>query len=144
MVEQLTLNQWVQGSSPCASTTNKETTVWWFFICVAHGTVFCCSGVIWYNIRMKKLHLVLAGRWYDKIAQGDKTSEYRECKPYWNDRLGRVARDIDSGVRYSVVFHRGYTACTMEFVIDSVAVTTAKNDLNLQRVWEIKLGMRVK
>lgn len=93
---------------------------------------------------MKKLHLVLAGRWYDKIAQGDKTSEYRECKPYWNDRLGRVARDIDSGVRYSVVFHRGYTACTMEFVIDSVAVTTAKNDLNLQCVWEIKLGMRVK
>lgn len=93
---------------------------------------------------MKKLHLVLAGRWYDKIAQGDKTSEYRECKPYWNDRLGHVARDIDSGVRYSVVFHCGYTARTMEFVIDSVAVTTAKNDLNLQRVWEIKLGMRVK
>lgn len=93
---------------------------------------------------MKKLHLVLAGRWYDKIAQGDKTSEYRECKPYWNDRLGHVARDIDSDVRYSVVFHRGYTARTMEFVIDSVAVTTAKNDLNLQRVWEIKLGMRVK
>lgn len=92
---------------------------------------------------MKKLHLVLAGRWYDKIAQGDKTSEYRERKPYWNNRLGRVARDIDSGVRYSVVFHRGYTARTMEFVIDSVAVTTAKNDLNLQRVWEIKLGMRV-
>lgn len=93
---------------------------------------------------MKKLHLVLAGRWYDKIAQGDKTSEYRECKTYWNDRLGHVARDIDSGVRYSVVFHRGYTARTMEFVIGSVAVTTAKNDLNLQRVWEIKLGMRVK
>lgn len=93
---------------------------------------------------MKKLHLVLAGRWYDKIAQGNKTSEYREYKPYWNDRLGHVARDIDSGVRYSVVFHRGYTARTMEFVIDSVAVTTAKNDLNLQRVWEIKLGMRVK
>lgn len=49
-----------------------------------------------------------------------------------------------SGARYSVVFHRGYTARTMEFVIDSVAVTTAKNDLNLPRVWEIKLGMRVK
>lgn len=93
---------------------------------------------------MKKLHLVLAGRWYDKIARGDKTSEYRECKPYWNDRLGRIARDIDSGVRYSVVFHRGYTARTIEFVIDGVAVTTAKNDLNLPRVWEIKLGMRVK
>ena len=93
---------------------------------------------------MKKLDLVLAGRWYDKIAQGDKTSEYRECKQYWNDRLGHVVRDIDSGVRYSVVFHRGYTARTMEFLIDSVAVTTAKNDLNLQRVWEIKLGMCVK
>ena len=26
LVEQLTLNQWVQGSSPCASTKNKKTT----------------------------------------------------------------------------------------------------------------------
>lgn len=93
---------------------------------------------------MKKLHLILAGRWYDAIARGDKTSEYRECKQYWNDRLGRVAHDIGSGVRYHVVFHRGYTARTMEFAISDVSQTTAKNDLNLPRVWEIKLGMRVK
>ena len=93
---------------------------------------------------MKKLHLVLAGRWYDAIARGDKTSEYRECKQYWNDRLGRVAHDIGSGARYHVVLHRGYTARTMEFAISDVSQTTAKNDLNLPCAWEIKLGMRVK
>ena len=31
LVEQLTLNQWVQGSSPCASTRNKRPFVWPFF-----------------------------------------------------------------------------------------------------------------
>ena len=33
LVEQLTLNQWVQGSSPCASTRNKRPFVWPFFLC---------------------------------------------------------------------------------------------------------------
>ena len=33
LVEQLTLNQWVQGSSPCASTRNKRPFVWPLFLC---------------------------------------------------------------------------------------------------------------
>lgn len=36
---------------------------------------------------MKKLHLVLKHKWYNKIESGEKTSEYRECKPYWNNSL---------------------------------------------------------
>lgn len=35
----------------------------------------------------KTLHLVLKSQWYDLIASGIKTEEYREIKPYWEKRL---------------------------------------------------------
>ena len=35
----------------------------------------------------KTLHLVLKGKWYNMIANGEKTEEYREIKPYWIHRL---------------------------------------------------------
>lgn len=35
----------------------------------------------------KILDLVLKGKWYDMIASGQKTEEYREIKPYWEKRL---------------------------------------------------------
>jgi hypothetical protein len=83
----------------------------------------------------KTLHLVLKSKWFDKIASGEKTSEYRECKPYWNGRLA---------VKYdTVVFHKGYTATTMEFEIKSIGITTSPNDLEINRCWEIKLGQRI-
>ena len=34
LVEQLTFNQWVQGSSPCASTRNKNALLGVFYFCV--------------------------------------------------------------------------------------------------------------
>lgn len=36
---------------------------------------------------MKTLHLVLKRKWWDMIASGEKTEEYREIKPYWEKRL---------------------------------------------------------
>lgn len=39
----------------------------------------------------KTLHLVLKSKWYDKITSGEKTSEYREIKPYWNKRFCGLA-----------------------------------------------------
>ena len=36
---------------------------------------------------MKILHLTLKKKWFDLIASGEKTEEYRECKPYWAKRL---------------------------------------------------------
>lgn len=99
---------------------------------------------------MKTLHLVLKREWYDKIASGEKTSEYRECKPYWNKRLSIWHETINglvcdgSNMYEAIIFHRGYTAETMEFEIKSIAITTEKNDLNLPQCWEIKLGARIK
>ena len=38
-------------------------------------------------ILMKILHLTLKKKWFDLIASGKKTVEYREDKPYWQKRL---------------------------------------------------------
>ena len=36
---------------------------------------------------MKTLTLSLKKKWYDMIASGEKTSEYRQASPFWIDRL---------------------------------------------------------
>ena len=36
---------------------------------------------------MRILHLTLKRKWFDLIASGKKTIEYREYKPYWEKRL---------------------------------------------------------
>ncbi|MBQ9540255.1 MAG: hypothetical protein IJU89_02415 [Alphaproteobacteria bacterium] len=111
---------------------------------------------------MKTLHLVLKSKWYDLIDCGAKTSEYRECKPYWNNRFSYLCRDgahgADDYARYNnydgwdftpyceytrVCFHRGYTGQTMVFEINKVLITTQPNDLGLDKCWEIKLGQRI-
>lgn len=96
---------------------------------------------------METLHLVLKSKWYDKIASGEKTSEYRECKPYWNNKFGGwkfpTIRPGRRPYRY-VVFHRGYTDKTMEFEIRNIDITDKPNDLGLANCWEIKLGDRIK
>lgn len=107
---------------------------------------------------MKTLHLVLKGKWYDKIASGEKTSEYRACTPYWNKRLQIThLSDIDISCIVSadsyrfvcsyntVVFHKGYTATTTEFNIAGLyLLKNTPNDLGLDKCWEIKLGERLK
>ena len=82
---------------------------------------------------IKTLHLVLKHHWFDKITSGEKTSEYRVCSQYWNNRLSNKHYD-------TVVFHCGYTNKTAEYEIISIGITTKKNDLNLPQCWEIKLG----
>lgn len=36
---------------------------------------------------MNVLHLTLKKKWFDMIASGNKTEEYRELKDYWSQRL---------------------------------------------------------
>lgn len=79
-----------------------------------------------------ELHLVLKHYWFDKIVSGEKTSEYRECSEYWNKRLKNKVYD-------TVVFHKGYTNITATYKIISINITTAQNDLQLPKCWEIKL-----
>ena len=52
---------------------------------------------------MKKiLHLTLKKKWFDKIASGEKTKEFREIKPYWTTRLeGKIFDEIHFRNGYS-------------------------------------------
>lgn len=105
---------------------------------------------------MKTLHLVLKHKWYDKIASGEKTSEYRACSPYWNKRLigcenilvhssfMPTSMQFDIACQ-TVIFHKGYTNETMEFKINGLfLIQNVPNDLNSSCCWEIKLGARIK
>lgn len=104
---------------------------------------------------MKTLDLVLKGKWYDMIASGEKTEEYREIKPYWGKRLldyNAIKRDSGKLIFHwlavgkgmdpleyprgftHVRFHRGYTKITMTFEIDSITFGKGKEE------WGAELG----
>lgn len=106
---------------------------------------------------MKTLHLVLKRNWYEKIASGEKTSEYRACSPYWNKKfaggehilvpaaLFMPMKFVQKTEYKTVVFHKGYTNETMEFEIHGISlIHNIPNDLNTSPCWEIKLGARIK
>lgn len=72
---------------------------------------------------MKRIIFNLKKEWYDKIASGEKTVEYRQIKPFWMNRLdedgyldftkdGKPWFDIDGGVLIPkdtfAVFRMGY------------------------------------
>jgi len=43
---------------------------------------------------MRVLHLTLKKEWFQQIATGNKTEEYREPKPYWQARLEDREYDV--------------------------------------------------
>lgn len=51
----------------------------------------------------KTMHLMLTHHWWEEIAAGRKTSEYRRFTERWRKRFNRIQRGD------WVVFHRGYT-----------------------------------
>lgn len=71
---------------------------------------------------MKILHLTLKKKWFDLIASGGKTKEFRENKPYWQSRLSGKTFD-------EVHFRNGYAK-------DSPFMRVKCGDIHLQReVW---------
>jgi len=44
----------------------------------------------------KVLNLSLTKEWYEKVASGEKTDEYREIKPYWTNRLFDVRKETST------------------------------------------------
>lgn len=109
------------------------------------------------------LQLFLFGEWYDLIAKGVKTEEYRKVD-YWCPRI--VDQDDYDGFigepekgkyqKYGILtplhkyvcFHRGYTKTTMTFKIAGVDLGKGKTEWGWKPedgdVIIIKLGERVK
>jgi len=72
----------------------------------------------------KILHLSLRKKWFNLIASGKKTMEYREDKPYWQKRLldGEIPKNFDI-----VRFKNGYgNVPTMDVKFRGIAFTTPK------------------
>ena len=65
--------------------------------------------------RLRVLHLVLKGRWFNLIESGAKREEYRDISPYWEKRLNNHTYD-------RVKFRHGYRtdARTMTFEINEI------------------------
>lgn len=115
---------------------------------------------------MKTLHLPLKAKWYKMIESREKTEEYREVKPYWENRFAKMVparyrslwnecikkRDF-SHFRHKVIastydsvkFSYGYTTRTMTFEIDSITIGKGKTEWGApeEEVFIIKLGNRI-
>lgn len=81
------------------------------------------------------LHLNVHRRFFDEIAAGTKTEEYRERTDYWASRL--EDREYDY-----IVFRNGYGPAVPEMHVEwrGVRKTTRKGD----QVYAIRLGRILK
>lgn len=64
----------------------------------------------------KTLHLTLTHHWWEEIAAGRKTSEYRRVCPAWIKRIGSLKQGD------KIVFRRGYTGVTLKRTVETVRV----------------------
>jgi hypothetical protein len=59
------------------------------------------------------LHLTLKKKWYDMISCGEKKEEYREIKPYWQNRLELPLSKVSAIVEFKkfdfIIFKNGYS-----------------------------------
>ena len=88
--------------------------------------------------KKKVLKLVVSKQWFDMIASGEKTEEYREVKPYWAHRLieGHNQGMWVSGESYfkpytHVLFINGYRKDSprIEKEIESITIGKPKKGL---------------
>jgi len=93
----------------------------------------------------KILHLTLKKKWFDLIACGKKTVEYRDDKPYWATRL--MENDGKQKHYDEIWFRNGYSKTSpfmrVEYLgcdwVDFVP-QTANGEVLEGPVFEIKLG----
>lgn len=111
---------------------------------------------------MKTLHLTLKKKWFDMIASGEKTEEYREIKKHWVQRIcdehegmmGGDFMDAHTVCAYTfrqfdaVVFCNGYSggAPLMSFRNPTISIDTGNPEWGAEpgkKYFVIKLGERV-
>jgi len=84
-------------------------------------------------IQKRILHLTLLRKWFDLIASGEKTKEFREIKPYWTKRLSEKEFD-------EIYFKNGYSknAPFMRVEWKGMKKENGKYTISLGKVLEIK------
>jgi hypothetical protein len=69
----------------------------------------------------KILHLTLKKKWFDLIASGEKTVEYREAKEYWRKRL--IDKDGKT-IRFDEIhFRNGYSKNSPFMRVECVGIS---------------------
>jgi hypothetical protein len=61
------------------------------------------------------LILPIKKKWYDMILSGEKKEEYREIKPYYQSRLGKLFVFPIPEYQEKIVFRNGYSATSPSF-----------------------------
>ena len=103
---------------------------------------------------MKTLNLVLKKKWYDMIASGEKTEEYRELKSYWWNRFSCVVETEDHYtyreiIHYDkVTFYLGYAKNrpSMTFAVKDITIRPGRTEWGAEKgkmYFVIKLGKRL-
>lgn len=93
---------------------------------------------------MNTLKLVLKKKWFDMIASGEKTEEYREITRYWKKRMYNCKlRHYDK-----VTFYLGYAKDrpSMTFALDNIMIDRGKYNWGAEPgklYYVIKLGKRL-
>lgn len=83
-------------------------------------------------MQKKILHLTLKKQWFDEIAAGRKTEEYRECKPYWKARLNQKKH-------YDIIYFRnGYRRDCPFMIVECKGISI--NEIWGKDMYIIKLG----
>ena len=88
-------------------------------------------------VKRQFLNLTLHKVWFDKIAGGEKTEEYREQKPHWQKRL--------EGKHYDEIhFRNGYAKDAPQMRVECLGITTGQWEwrpcyvLKLGKILEIR------
>lgn len=93
------------------------------------------------NKNVNIIDFVLTYAWFDKIASGEKTHEYR-LKETWEAKLNKKIKDFKNYTPLWIRLRRGYSKTFMLFNVLSVCEISGKNtDLKADSiVYDFKLG----
>ena len=89
-----------------------------------------------YNFRKtmsRILYLTLKKKWFDLIASGEKTKEFRDIKPYWTTRF--LNKEFDE-----IYFKNGYSKKSPFMRVEWKGMNVEDNRyaISLGRVLEVK------
>jgi len=86
----------------------------------------------------RALHLTLHRRWFDAIARGHKTEEYRARSAHWNRRFGSLLPGLP--LPWQVIhFRNGYDSRRPWMRVELLGIALGKSDEG-KPCWVLKLG----
>lgn len=89
----------------------------------------------------KTLFLILKKEYFDQIIKGEKTSEFREYKPFWINKL----INIDGSFKHYdlILFQNGYQKNPPQITVECKSIKIIKEKKGFfkhQKYFEIELG----